>query len=97
MGYYLTYIWDLPYSSTFVKPIQNPQGRKNILYTPMQSDVRKDMERASRVLQSRFAIVQGPIMFWDEKTLERIMTTCIILHNMGRDDELHQVIPYIYL
>ena len=50
---------------------------------------RKDVERAFGVLQSRFAIVIGPLRFWRKDALHDIMTTCIILPNMiiedGRD------------
>jgi hypothetical protein len=52
----------------------------------MQAACRKDVEQAFEVSQSRFAIVQGPPKFWDEKTFERIMAAAIIMHNMIFED-----------
>ena len=52
-----------------------------------QEVCRKDVERAFGVLQSRFAIVKGPVRFWKKNVLHDIMTTCIILHNMIIEDE----------
>ncbi|KAK3222189.1 hypothetical protein Dsin_009214 [Dipteronia sinensis] len=43
--------------------------RENIL----QESERKDVERAFRVLQARFAIVHGPAHSWDETTLKKIL------------------------
>ena len=53
----------------------------------MQESVRKDVERAFSVLQSRFAIVRGPARYWDIDTLKHIMLACIIMHNMIVEDE----------
>jgi len=94
-GYYLA---DGIYPSwaTFVKSIQNPQGNKNAHFTRCQEACRKDVERAFGVLQSRFAIVAGPARFWDKKTLRRIMTTCVILHNMIIEDERDQPQDFNY-
>ncbi|XP_074376705.1 uncharacterized protein LOC141718224 [Apium graveolens] len=50
-------------------------------------EVRKDVEMAFGVLQSRFAMIRGPSRFWDVSTMIYIMTTCIILHNMIIEDE----------
>ncbi|KAK2640704.1 hypothetical protein Ddye_028499 [Dipteronia dyeriana] len=47
-----------------------------------QEGCRKDVECAFGVLQSRFAIVAGPVHFWHKHILHDIMTTCIIMHNM---------------
>jgi hypothetical protein len=47
-----------------------------------QESARKDVGRAFRVLQARFAIVSGPARMWKKEILRNIMTTCIILHNM---------------
>ncbi|KAK2663926.1 hypothetical protein Ddye_002500 [Dipteronia dyeriana] len=52
-----------------------------------QGACRKDVERAFRVLQSRFAIVAGPTRFWHKHVLHDIMSTCIIIHNMIIADE----------
>jgi hypothetical protein len=45
------------------------------------------VERAFGVLQSCFAIICGPIRYWDEETLANIMKACIIMHNMIIEDE----------
>jgi hypothetical protein len=86
MGYYLA---DGIYPSwaTFVKTIPEPQGMKKKYFVEVQEACRKDVERAFGVLQSRFAIVRGPARFWDEETLNKIMTSCIIMHNMIVEDE----------
>ena len=47
----------------------------------------KDVEQASGVLQQRFAIIHRPTLVWDPKLLGKIMTACIILHNMIVEDE----------
>jgi hypothetical protein len=44
------------------------------------------VERTFGVLQSRFAIVRGPVRYWDEETLANIMKACIIMHNMIIED-----------
>jgi hypothetical protein len=86
MGYYLA-DGIYPQWVTFVKPIPSPQGNKRKYFTKVQAAVRKEVERAFGVLQSRFAIVRGPARFWDQDTLGQIMTACIIMHNMIVEDE----------
>ncbi|XP_058217589.1 uncharacterized protein LOC131328696 [Rhododendron vialii] len=53
----------------------------------MQEACRKDVERAFGVLQARWAIVRGPVRFWNEEDLGCIMKTCVILHNMIIEDQ----------
>ncbi|XP_062208920.1 uncharacterized protein LOC133910594 [Phragmites australis] len=86
IGYYLA-DGIYPQWATFVKPIPSPQGNKRKYFTKVQAAVRKEVERAFGVLQSRFAIVRGPARFWDQDTLGQIMTACIIMHNMIVEDE----------
>ncbi|XP_074346075.1 uncharacterized protein LOC141684835 [Apium graveolens] len=62
-------------------------GNKKKYFATAQESVRKDVERAFGVLQSRFAMVRGPSRFWDLHTMKYIMTACIILHNMIIEDE----------
>ncbi|KAL1336273.1 hypothetical protein AAHE18_10G050600 [Arachis hypogaea] len=86
MGYYLAD--DIyPKWATFVKSISKPQGEKHKLFAQYQEGQRKDMERAFEVLQARFAIIRGPVRFWEKKKLANIMRACIILHNMIVEDE----------
>ena len=86
MGYYLA-DGIYPKWATFVKSMKSPLGNKEKYFCQAQEAVRKDVERAFGVLQSRFAIVRGPAHFWDKETLREIMTACIIMHNMIVEDE----------
>ncbi|XP_057520775.1 uncharacterized protein LOC130801034 [Amaranthus tricolor] len=52
-----------------------------------QEATRKDVERAFRVLQARFAIIRKPSLSCDEEKLFDIITSCIIMHNMIVEDE----------
>jgi hypothetical protein len=86
MGYYLAdEIY--PNWSTFVKTISRPLGAKRKYFASKQESARKDVERAFGVLQSRFAIVRGPVRYWNEEMLANIMKACIIMHNMIIEDE----------
>jgi len=86
MGYYLAY-GIYPQWATFVKTIPKPLGNQRKYFAKAQEAVRKDVECAFGVLQSRFPIVRGPARFWDKETLREIMTACIIMHNMIIEDE----------
>ncbi|XP_058746833.1 uncharacterized protein LOC131619790 [Vicia villosa] len=86
MGYYLS-DGIYPEWATFVKSIPMPQGDKRKLFAQHQEGARKDIERAFGVLQSRFAIIRNPARSWHLDTLKRIISTCIILHNMIVEDE----------
>ena len=46
--------------STFVKTISAALGNKKYWFASVQESTRKDVERAFRVLQQRFAIVRFP-------------------------------------
>ncbi|XP_062093490.1 uncharacterized protein LOC133799492 [Humulus lupulus] len=85
-GYYLAY-GIYPEWGTFVKTIPLPQGEKRKLFARCQEAVRKDIERAFKVLQSHFAIVRGPTRFWQINVLKDIMYACIILHNIIVEDK----------
>ena len=62
-------------------------GNKNKYFAKAQEAARKDVERAFRVLQSRFAIVRGAARLWDTETLGNIMKACVIMHNVIVEDE----------
>ena len=76
-----------PNWSTFVKTIPRPLGAERKYFASKQESARKDVEQAFGVLQSHFAIVRGPVRYWDEETLAYIMKACIIMHNMIIKDE----------
>lgn len=94
-GYYLAdEIY--PKWSTFVKPIQTPQGKKELYFHNTQAAARKDVERAFGILQSQFTIVRGPSRFWDRKNLWYIMTACVMMHNMIIENEHGQDLDYTF-
>jgi hypothetical protein len=85
-----------PEWATLVKTIRNPEGRAEAKFAKAQEAARKDIERAFGVLQARFDIVRGPSRFWDKGTLDDIMTTCVILHNMIIEDEKHLNLEFFF-
>lgn len=85
-GYYLV-DGIYPNWATLVKAIKNPTTPATRHFTRMQEAFRKDVERAFGILQARFAIVRGPARLWSRESLQYIMMTCIILHNMIVEDE----------
>ena len=44
-----------------------------VLFSQHEEVVRKDVERAFGVLQTRFAIVKNPSFFWDKVKIGKIM------------------------
>ena len=50
-----------PKWSSIVQTIHEPVGSKKKYFATQQEACRKDVERAFGVLQSRFAIVKGPV------------------------------------
>ena len=93
MGYYLA-DGIYPKWATFVKPLVVPEGKKEVDFHQAQGAARKDVERASGILQAQFAIVRGPARFWDQNVLWYIMTACIIMHNMIIENERGQNVVY---
>uniref|UniRef100_A0A0D3AC02 Myb-like domain-containing protein n=1 Tax=Brassica oleracea var. oleracea TaxID=109376 RepID=A0A0D3AC02_BRAOL len=86
LAYYLT-DGIYPKWSTFIQYITLPQTPEQELFAKIQEATRKDVERAFGVLQSRFAIVRNPVKTLNKEKIEKIMRTCIILHNMIVEDE----------
>ncbi|KAK3232469.1 hypothetical protein Dsin_004350 [Dipteronia sinensis] len=89
MGYYLS-DGIYPSYATLIQTISQPTSIKEKLFAERQEAVRKDVERAFGVLQSRWHIIKGPARMWNAKDLGKIMKTCIILHNMIIESEYHQ-------
>ncbi|CAN7076859.1 unnamed protein product, partial [Brassica oleracea var. botrytis] len=86
MAYYLT-DGIYPNLSTFIQSIPLPQRPKAELFARRQESVRKYVERAFGILQARFAVVKNPALLWDKEKIEKIMKTCVILHNMIVENE----------
>ena len=63
------------------------QGSKQKLFAKYREGQQKDVDRAFRVLQACFAIIQGPAWFWENRKLARMMKACVILYNMIVEDE----------
>ncbi|XP_026460046.1 protein ALP1-like [Papaver somniferum] len=89
MGYYLSDGIYPPYA-TLMQTISDGTTRKERFFAKRQEAVRKDVERAFGVLQSRWHIIKGPARMWRVKDLGNIMKTCIILHNMIIENEQEQ-------
>lgn len=89
MGYYLS-DGIYPSYATLIQTISEPSTNKERLFAERQEAVRKDVERAFGVLQSRWHIVKGLARMWNAKDLGKIMKTCIILHNMIIESERSQ-------
>ncbi|KAI7943845.1 hypothetical protein MJO28_011373 [Puccinia striiformis f. sp. tritici] len=85
-----------PDYATIVKTISQPQGLERQHFAKMQEALRKDVERGFGVLQARFAIVAQPARGWNRQKLNRIMKTCIILHNMIVEDERGSLEDFAY-
>lgn len=60
----------------------NYETRKLKHYAKAQEAERKGIERAFGVMQAMFAIVWGPARFWNKDVLAKIITCCVISHNM---------------
>ena len=86
-----------PKWSTLVQSISNPQGPKRQYFAMIQEACGKDVERAFGVLQSRFAIIKGPVCYWEKQVLHDIISTCIIMHNMIIEDEYDTHGSIVYL
>ncbi|KAM3365542.1 hypothetical protein ACQJBY_015327 [Aegilops geniculata] len=86
MGYYLA-DGAYPEWPVFIKAMPLPQTEKDRLFAQYQKGARNDVQRAFRLLESRFPIVRGPTKFFQKATLGKIMQVCIILHNMTLEDE----------
>jgi hypothetical protein len=57
------------------------------LYAEHQERERKGVECAFGILQYCFGILCQPTRLYEQGDLENIMLTCIILHNMIKEDE----------
>ncbi|GKD83251.1 ALP1-like protein [Tanacetum coccineum] len=87
-GYYLTgRIY--PEWAVLMKSISQPGSNdvKRIRYKEAHEAARKDVERAFGVLKKKWAIVRTPALSRSLKRITHFMYTCIILHNMIRQNK----------
>ncbi|KAJ9547806.1 hypothetical protein OSB04_020349 [Centaurea solstitialis] len=86
-GYYLA-DGIYPEWTTFVKAFRYPHDdERRIHFKERQESARKDIEWTFATLQSKWHMVKRPARVWTRTKLQEIMYTCIILHNMIREDE----------
>ncbi|XP_057803251.1 uncharacterized protein LOC131018553 [Salvia miltiorrhiza] len=71
-AYYLT-DGICPSWAAFVKTISSPVLRKHKLFPQHQEAVRKNVDRASGVLQAQFAFIRRPCLIWDRILMGKIM------------------------
>ena len=79
-----------PMYACIVKAYKPPYLRdvdKQTKFTQRQESRRKDIERCFGILQQRWHILTRPCRFWRPNNIDKIMTACIVLHNMIIDDE----------
>ncbi|XP_059654201.1 uncharacterized protein LOC132300911 [Cornus florida] len=93
MGYYLSN-GIYPKWATLMQTIPHPTTVKEKLFANKQEAVRKDVERAFGVLQMRWAITHQLVLYWNTEDLNKIMRTCIILHNMIIEDEGEHILQW---
>ncbi|KAI7944969.1 hypothetical protein MJO28_010664 [Puccinia striiformis f. sp. tritici] len=84
-GYYLADGIYPPWS-TLVRSIKHPQDPASKHFAKLQELVQKDIERTFGVLQARWHILTTGCRLWEKEDVKRIMTCCIILHNMIVED-----------
>jgi hypothetical protein len=70
-----------------VKTHRNPTKKKYDRFAKEQEACQKDVERAFGVLQSRWAIVRHPAKAWSVQQMWKVMTACVIMHNMIVEEE----------
>ena len=76
-----------PQWTTIVKTIPNPVGENRKRFAQEQESARKNVKRAFGVLQSRWGIIRYPANTWSTRKLWKVMTACVIMHNMIVEDE----------
>jgi hypothetical protein len=71
-----------PEWTCFLGPISQPKTASERHYTNMQASRRKDIERAFGALQLKWHIINKPSLTPDITLMNRILTVCVIMHNM---------------
>ncbi|KAJ9541025.1 hypothetical protein OSB04_027531 [Centaurea solstitialis] len=92
-GYYLA-DGIYPEWTTFVKAFRYPVEEPRVHFKKRQESARKDIERTFATLKDKWHVVKYPARVWTQQKLSQIMYTCIILHNMIREDEGFSHYPF---
>ncbi|KAJ9550915.1 hypothetical protein OSB04_014960 [Centaurea solstitialis] len=92
-GYYLA-DGIYPEWTTFVKAFRYPVEEPRVHFKTRQESARKDIERTFATLKDKWHVVKYPARVWTQRKLSLIMHTCIILHNMIREDEGFSHYPF---
>nr|KAJ0214982.1 hypothetical protein LSAT_V11C300148690 [Lactuca sativa] len=83
-----------PEYATFFKSFSFPADEKRQLFKLAQESVRKDVERAFGVLKQKRHIIKHPARSWDRAKLTKVLTACVILHNMIIEEEGRAICMY---
>ncbi|KAJ9553805.1 hypothetical protein OSB04_017850 [Centaurea solstitialis] len=92
-GYYLA-DGIYPEWTTFVKAFRYPVEEPRVHFKTRQESAKKDIERTFATLKDKWHVVKYPARVWTQRKLSLIMHTCIILHNMIREDEGFSHYPF---
>ncbi|XP_071741433.1 uncharacterized protein [Rutidosis leptorrhynchoides] len=65
--------------------------KKCFYFSNKQASAHKDVERTFGILHGRWYILQQPARAYKVKAIQRIMYTCIILHNMIVEDNGYRI------
>ena len=76
-----------PEYASLVKTFTDPIDDKRKYFKKKQESARKDIERAFGVLRKRWYLINFPARFWNKEKMQKVVYTCIILHNMILEDE----------
>lgn len=79
-----------PLLSRFVKTISVPINKAETNFSGWQESSRKDVERAFGVLQAKWRLLSSPVEKWDERKIQHMVMTCLILHNMMVDKRISE-------
>ena len=70
-----------------MKTISNTQEENRSRFAKEQEGAKKDVQRASAVFQSCWAIVRHHSRTWSADTMWEVMTACMIMHHMIVEDD----------
>nr|XP_043619582.1 uncharacterized protein LOC122591376 [Erigeron canadensis] len=82
-----------PLWSCFLKAYAYPVARKEKVLKKLQESARKDVERAFRLLNNKWAIIERPARMRDKEKIINEMYVCVILYNMILKDDGNAISP----